>query len=66
MKRSFDQFDTGSKLNQANGASSTLYNQTQKRRRMEQQRVGNFIVKVADALHFRVLDGEKVEVDADK
>ena len=66
MKRSFDQIADNTKLNLATSSASTLYNQSQKRRKIEQQRVGNFIVKVADALHFRIIDGEQKDDEGEQ
>ena len=41
--------------------TESLYGEAVKKQKLESQRVGNFIVKVNDSIHFRVLDDKSNE-----
>ena len=54
MKRSFGDMVGGQKAEEAAEVEPTLYGESYKKKKLEEQVVGDFIVKALDSVHFKI------------
>ena len=65
MKRTFSQMTKDPEANQKAEASKVLYGAEEKRKKLDTQKIGDFIVNARDAIHFKIVSTSE-EVNADE
>ena len=65
MKRTFSQITKDPEANQNGEASKVLYGTEEKRKKLNTQKIGDFIVNARDAIHFKIVSTSE-EVSADE